>query len=204
MKINPRYIIILCIVIFLAAAVYLYMFYSKQQTENTTAQQNLNNANSNYTSALKEKTNQEELLNQTTGQIAQLQSDLLLAQQKLQEGQQVIPESIENIDYDELLFDLAHSNGLVVLSVNVNGPNETQLSDVTMFVTQINISVRGATWDILNFINDITADTDFASATIDGVTMSVQTDEVEQEDGSTIEVTTTQGDFTLSLYGYEE
>ena len=75
MKINQRYIIALVIIVFLAAFVFLYMNYSKQKSENTTAQENLNNANTAYNTALKEKTNQEDLLTQATSQIAQLQSD---------------------------------------------------------------------------------------------------------------------------------
>jgi Tfp pilus assembly protein PilO len=202
MKINRRYIILLGIVIFIAAFAFLYMNYSKQRSE--AAQQNLTNANTNYNSAIKEKAGQADLLAQTNGQIAQLQSQLAQVQQQLQTEQQIIPKSIQNIDYDELLFNLAHDNSLVVLSINVNGPDETQFEDVTMFLTVINISVRGDTWNILSFVNDIATDTNFVSSTLDGVTMSVTTEDVQVDETTTIQVTSTQGDISLSLYGYEE
>jgi hypothetical protein len=61
------------------------------------------------------------------------------------------------------------------------------------------ISVKGETSDILNFVNDLATDVNFVSGTIDGVTMTVTTEQTP--DGP---VVTTQGDISLSLYGYKE
>jgi Tfp pilus assembly protein PilO len=204
MKTSRKYIIILIIVIFIAAFAFLYMTYNKQKNENTLAQQNLTNAQTTYNTALKNKAAQEELLTETNTQIAELQSRLLLAQQQLQTEQQVIPQAIKNIDYDELLFSLAGSGGLTVLNLSVTGPAESQVNDVTMFMYTFNLSLRGETWDIINFIDKIATDASFISTVIEGVTMTVNVEEVEVDEDTTIEVRTTQGDITLSIYGLEE
>lgn len=201
MKINQRYIIALVIIIFLAAFVFLYMGNARQKRENTTAQENLNNANTAYATAIKEKSNQEDLLNQATGQIAQLQSRLIEIQLQLQEQQQVIPESIKNIDYDEILFNIADANKLQVLSLNIQGPTEVEVNGVTLFLYTFNISLSGDTPDILNYVNDVTTGDDFISAIVEGITMTVSTIEVPVDEETTIEVPITQGDITITVYG---
>jgi Tfp pilus assembly protein PilO len=200
MKINQRYVILICIVVFIIAFAFLYMSYTKQTNEHKLAQQNLDNANATYTSVTKEKAKQENLLTQANSQVAQLQSQLSQAQLQLREKQQVIPAAIENIDYNELLFNIAHTNKLLVLNINTTGPTENQVDKVSLYVTMFTISVKGETSDILNFVNDLATDTNFVSGTIDGVTMTVTTEQTP--DGETI--TTTQGDISLSLYGYGE
>ena len=204
MKISQKYIIALLIVIFIAALAFLYMTYSKQKSENTLAQQNRTNAQTTYNTALKNKAGQEELLTEANTQIAGLQSRLLQVQQQLQTEQQVIPQAIKNIDYDELLFGIARSSGLTVLNLNVNGPSEIQVNDVSMFTYTFNISLRGETWDIISFINEVATDDSFISTVIEGVTMTVNVEEVEIDEDTTIEVRTTQGDITFSIYGLEE
>ncbi len=200
MKINQRYVILLSIAVFLIAFVFLYMSYANQSRENKQAGQNLSAANTAYDVAIKEKTTQEGLLSKANSDVAQLQSQLAQVKLQLQEKQQVIPQSVPNIDYNELLFNIARSNKLEMVSINTTGPTSNQTGDVSLFVTGFTISVTGNAQDILNFINQITSDSNFVSATIDGVTMSVSTEQAE--DGTT--VTTTQGNIVLSVYGYEE
>ncbi len=200
MKINQRYVILLGIVVFLVAFVLLYMSYARQKNENTLAKQNLSTATTAYNNAVKEKANQEGLLTQANTQITDLQNQLSQAQLQLQNKQQVIPESIENIDYNELLFNIANNNKLTVVSISVAGPTENQVNEIPLYTTSFAISVKGYTQDILNYINDITKDINFVSATVDGVTMTASSEQAE--DGTT--VTTTQGDISISLYGYGE
>lgn len=201
MKINQRYIIALVIIIFLAAFVFLYMGNARQKRENTTAQDNLKNADTAYATAIKEKSNQEDLLNQATGQITQLQNRLIEIQLQLQEQQQVIPESVKNIDYDEILFNIADTNKLQVLSLNIQGPTEVAVNDVTLFIYTFNISLSGDTPDILNYVNDVTTGNYFISAIVEGITMTVSTIEVPVDEETTIEVPITQGDITITVYG---
>ena len=200
MKINQRYVILLSIAVFIIAFVFLYFSYTKQTNEQKLAKQNLASATTSLDTATKEKTNQANLLTQATIQIATLQSQLAQAQQQLQGKQQVIPAAIENIDYNEILFNIAHTNNLLVLNINTTSPTANQVDKVTLYVTTFAISVKGETSDILNFVNDLATDVNFVSGTIDGVTMTVTTEQTP--DGETI--TTTQGDISLSLYGYGE
>jgi Tfp pilus assembly protein PilO len=199
MKINQRYVILLGIAVFIIAFAFLYLSYTKQTGQQKLAKENLASATTTFNTVNKDKTNQDNLLTQANSQVAQLQSQLAQAQQQLQDKQQVIPAAIENIDYNELLFNIAHSNQLLVLNVNVNGPTENQVDKVSLYITMFTISVKGETSDILNFVNDLATDNNFVSGTIDGVTMTVTTEQTPE--GAMI---STQGDISLSLYGYGE
>ena len=90
------------------------------------------------------------------------------------------------------------------MNLNVNGPSEIQVNEVSMFMYTFNISLRGETWDIISFINEVATDESFISTVIEGVTMTVRVEEVEIDEDTTVEVRTTQGDITLSIYGLEE
>jgi Tfp pilus assembly protein PilO len=199
MKLNQRYVILLGIAVFIIAFAFLYLSYTKQTSQQKLAKENLASAAATFNTVTKEKTNQENLLTQANSQVAKLQSQLAQAQQQLQDKQQVIPSAIENIDYNEILFNIAHTNNLLVLNVNVNGPTENQVDKVTLYITMFTISVKGETSDILNFVNDLATDNNFVSGTIDGVTMTVTTEQTPEGD-----VVSTQGDISLSLYGYGE
>ena len=161
--------------------------------------QNLDSANATFTSVTKEKATQEGLLTDANDQLAKLQSQLAQAQQQLQTEQQVIPAAIENIDYNELLFNIAHTNNLIVLNINTTAATENQVDKVTLYVTMFTISVKGDTTNILSFVNDLAADINFVSSTIDGVTMTVSKEQTDEG-----EIVSTQGDISLSLYGYKE
>ena len=200
MKINQRIIIIIGIAIFLIAFVLLYMSYSKETSQQNLLKQNLTAAQSTFNSVTTNKTNQEQLLDQAKTQVAGLQSQLAQAEQQLREEQQIIPATIENINYNELLFNIAQQNRLTVVSINTNGPIQNQVDKVTLHVTMFTISVKGQTDDILAFVSDIAQDSNFVSGAINSVTMTVTTE--EGPEGEVI--TTTQGDINLSLYGYEE
>ena len=199
MKINQRIIIVIVIVVFIAAFAFLYMNYSKETSQQKLLKQNLLNAKSTLDTVTNNKASQQTLLDQAKTEVATLQSQLAQAQQQLREKQQVIPEAIENIDYNELLFNIAQQDGLKVLSINTNGPAQNQVDKVTLYVTMFTISVEGQSANILQFVSDIAQDSNFISGTIDLVTMTVTTEEGPEGELITI----TQGDINLSLYGYE-
>jgi len=101
---------------------------------------------------------------------------------------------VESIEYDERLFSIADSWGLVVSSLTASEPGQESAQDITFSVTNFAINVKGQVDDILGFVNTISIDPNFASTTIRTVNLSVPGDIDVIENAS--------ASITLTIYGY--
>ena len=120
------------------------------------------------------------------GQLAQQQSALAEAQSLLDKAKAGFPKSSESIEYDEILFSLAHGCDLEIMSLSAAEPSEKKVEDVTYFVTSFTVEVRskvanGDVSNILNFVHDLATSKDFTSTTVELVNIKVVATAVGEE-----------------------
>jgi Tfp pilus assembly protein PilO len=127
-------------------------------------------------------------------ELTQWQDKLAEATSLLAKSQAQFPGSAESIEYNEVLFEIADSCDLEVMSLTASEPSEKKVEDVTYTVTTFEVEVRGEVDDILDFIHDIATREYFTGATVELVNIKVPEAEEEEE----AELPTA----TISLVGY--
>ena len=100
----------------------------------------------------------------------------------------MFPESIESINYSEILFNIAQKYNLEVNSLKASEPNERKVENVIYAVTTIEIEVRpadprpttveafekyidDAIDNVLDFVDTVVRDGSFTNTTIEVVDM---------------------------------
>lgn len=110
-----------------------------------------------------------------------LQSELAQAETSLGESKAKFPASVENIDYVELLFEMAQARDLELMSLTTSGPVIQVVEDIGYEVTSFNLEVKGKVSDILDLVNVIATDEEFTTATVELVAIKVPEPLTSQE-----------------------
>ncbi len=200
MKFGKGAQLVLIIGVFAIASIFLYRMNLERQAE----QEAINIQLSAVQLLLPKLTSEREELE---GQLSRLQSNLAEARSALSESKPRFPRLVESIEYDEVLFQMAHDRSLEVISLTASEPSAKTVEDVAYTVTAFNVTVAGEASDsplatedefreyvsgvlidILDFISGIATGDDFTTATVESVTISVpafaetETEESEEEE----------------------
>jgi len=178
--------------------VVLYLDYSKQINLQKTEQQSLNAVQANLDKLNKNKADQNAELKTAQEQIARLKTDQLNAEQLLEDERQSLPDNVDNIDYNEILFSLADSCNVTLMSLSSSEPAAKSENGVMFIVSNYALILKGANADVLNFLHIIAVDSRFINGTINSVNTSAVEEDTPQ---GTMQYT--QADVSLSLYAYE-
>ena len=139
--------------------------------------------------------------------LTEIENKLTQATSRLKPAKAAFPTSMESIEVDEQLFRIAKDWGLEVISLTASKPDDekvkvevgdTEVGDVTYFVTSFTIAVKGEVSDILDFINTIVTRDDFNTATIEMVNIKVPEPPTEEEEAEKPSAT-----IQLVIYGYK-
>jgi hypothetical protein len=118
------------------------------------------------------------------------EDQLAAAQSSLNAKKAQFPESVQSIEYDDDLFEIADDYNVDITSITASPPTGTTVGVITYSVSTFTVVVSGAVDDILDFINALTIGEGFQLPWSAEVT-SVNTDAVSS---ATIK---------LNIYGYK-
>jgi hypothetical protein len=141
--------LILGIGIFVIAIVGLYLVYNQQKNEQQEVSQNTTTAQNTL-------------------------SETILIKENLS-VRDTFPESVESIEYDEVLFNFASDHNLEIITVTVSEPYDITVEEmateeeVTYAASTFIVSLEGDVANVLNFVNSIANGTDFNVATMEQV-----------------------------------
>ncbi len=204
MKVSKTAWLILGIGIFVIAFATLFMLHSQQSGEQEWLEDSLSAAQAALPQLISER---EDLGNQLT----QLESQLTQATSSLSSSKARFPKSVQSIEYDEALFDIAKACDLEIVKLTASEPSAEEVEDVTYAITSFEVTVRAAkspphsmteayidktVANILDFINTIATDGYFTNATIELVNMEAP--EPGEEEAESPEAT-----IKLVIYGYK-
>jgi len=112
-------------------------------------------------------------------QLPQLESELAQAESLLNGVKARFPESVESIEYDEVLFEIADDCDLEITNLTASEPSDEEIEGITYSITSFEVEVEGTVAHILDFINTIATseyspnETNFINAIIKEVNMEV-------------------------------
>lgn len=183
--------------IFAGAVFILYQTYSGQIKQQDELNTSLAAAQGSLPKLLSDRTSLE-------NQLAQWTANLTEAKSALNQAQARFPGLVESIEYDEQLFQIADMFDLVITSLSATEPVNQKIQNVTFSMTNFSLSISGEVTDILGFINTLTTDEAFATATIETVDMSVPVpvSTTENLTGQTETVAPT-ADIAFIIYSYK-
>ena len=180
MRLSKTAWLILGIGIFVIAMGSLYFLYSRQGDEQEQLNDSLSVAQATLPTLVSEKedwesqlTQGESRLTQQESQLTQRESQLAQATSLLDTTQASFPESVESIEYDELLFNFAHGCNLTITKLTASEPSDEMIEDITYSVTSFTVDVKGEVANILDFINAIVTSEDFTCATAELVNINI-------------------------------
>jgi Tfp pilus assembly protein PilO len=188
MRLSRTAWLILVIGILVIALGSLYTVYSRQVSEQQGLAASLSQAQARLPKVIADRQAAEAELTQWQGKLAEATS--LLAKSQAQ-----FPGSAESIEYGEVLYEIADSCDLEVMSLTASEPSEKKVEDVTYTVTTFEVEVRGEVDDILDFISDIATREYFTGATVELVNIKVP-EPAEGEEETELPTA------TISLVGY--
>jgi uncharacterized protein YggL (DUF469 family) len=110
-------------------------------------------------------------------QLPDQQSKLAEAQSLLFKTQAIFPELTENIEYDEVLAELAHDYDLELMSMAAEGPQEEELEGVICMVISFEVQVRGEVSNMLDMVNAIAMDERLATASVELANITTRIEE---------------------------
>lgn len=203
MKLGKTAWYILGIGILVIALGSLYMLYRGQVDEQERLNDALAVAQATAPKLAKERANLESTLTELEDKLAQAAS-------QMKKARAVFPtSSVESIEVDELLFQIADTWDLDITSLTASEPRDKKIKvevedikveDVTYLVTSFTVNVRGkapesvfeteeehkayideTVGDILDFINTIVTHEDFNTATVELVNMKAPEPLTEEE-----------------------
>ncbi len=190
MKISRVTWIILGVVVFGAALGVLYMLYAGQTREQDTLKDSLAANQAMLPKLDTERRSWQSQLADLQDQLAERQSELVAANQALAEARTGWPDAAESIEYDETLFRIASGWHLQVESLTAGEKQTRAVQGVTFGTatftvvvstpeikatesTEYQDKVYGVINDILSYIDSLAKQKEFATATIDSVSMTV-------------------------------
>jgi hypothetical protein len=127
------------IAILVVALVSLYVVYSRQSGEREDLNARLAAAQA--------------LLPVLTANTQDLENQLVSAKSSLDASQAQFPESVESIEYDDDLFEIADDYNVEITSLTASPPTGTAVGTITYTVSSFAVVVSGAVDDILDFID---------------------------------------------------
>ena len=203
MKLSRTAWLILGIGIFVIAFATLYMVYSRQSGEQEQLNSSLSAAQAQLPKLIAERGDLED-------QLSQWESELAEATLSLNKSKAEFPKSVESIEYDEALFDIADGCDLEILSLTASKPRDKKVEDITYATTTFVVKVEPAesppdplttayideaVANILDMVNTIATSEQFTSATAELVNINIPEPE---EEGKKPEAT-----IRLVIYGYQ-
>ena len=214
--------LILAIGIFVVAGIFLNQMHAKQKEETEQLNTQLAAAQLLVPKLIADK---EDL----DGQLAQMQADLSDAQLVLDENKAKFPNDAESIEYDELIFEIAHDRDLDIDTLAASEAAQYSVDNVEFNVTSFTITLKGnaegesftsaqeyraftyqTVMDILDFISAVAEGPDFSTTTIESVDIDLPeplTDddilEMEGEEGGGY-YDTASATIRVDVYSYEE
>lgn len=162
MKLSKKVQLIVIIVIFAVVLSILFALYSRQAGEQGQLNERLDRAQTLLPGLAANKQS-------LTDQLAQAQSSFNTSQEQF-------PESVESIEYDDDLFEIADDCNVVLNHVTASKPTNKKVGTVTYSASTFTMAVAGSIYDILEFIYAIRTGDDFRlpwSAEVNGVNMNV-------------------------------
>ncbi|HEX73771.1 MAG TPA: hypothetical protein G4N93_01295 [Dehalococcoidia bacterium] len=192
MRISKTAKLILGIGVFIIAVGVLGWVYLEQRGE----QQRLDNSLSLAQSTLPTVTSQREGLE---SRLTEVDTKLAEAELLLDGTKASFPESVESIEYDETIFDIADDCNLKIINLTASEPRDKEDEDITYYITSFEVEVEGTVAHILNFIETIATsdfspgETSFVNAYIEAVSMSIPEPGEDEQPSANI---------SLAIYGY--
>jgi hypothetical protein len=188
MKLGRTAWLVLGIGIFAIAFVFLYMASSRQLSEQADIKSSLALAQNSLPKLISQREVLASQLSQQQSQISLNQSTLVAAEAVLSKAKAMFPESIESINYSEILFSIAQKYKLEVNSLKASEPNERKVENIIYAVTTLEIEVRpadprpttveafakyidDAVDNVLDFVDTVVRDGSFTNTTIEVVDM---------------------------------
>jgi len=165
--------LILGIGILVIAFVGLYVVQTQQGDEQEQLNDSLSVAQATLPTLVSEKEDWESQLTQLESQLTRLKSELTQATLLLSKTAASFPESVESIEYDELLFNFARDCNLRITTLIASEPGTEGVEDITYSVTSFTVDVRGEVANVLDFINAIVTSEDFTCATAELVNINI-------------------------------
>ena len=167
--------------VFIIAFGTLFMLHSQQSGEQEWLEDSLSVAQALWPQLISEREDLEDQLTQWEGELAKATSSLSSSKARF-------PKSVQSIEYDEALFDIADDCDLQIIKITASEPRDKKVEDITYTTTTFEVVVRSeesppstvgefetyideTVDNILEFINIIATDEDFANATIELVNM---------------------------------
>jgi cell division protein FtsB len=181
MKLSRTALLVLLVGVFVIVFGTLVVVHSRQSGEREQLNESLVAANARLPKVVSERGALED-------QLAQRQNELNDAQSALSRAQSRLSMPVESIEYDEVLFSIAHDCDLEVKDLSVDKPSKEKVEDITYMVTTFEVEVRAArpcpataagfeayiddTVDnILAFVDSVAKSEDFTNATVAVVDM---------------------------------
>lgn len=162
MKLSKKVLLIVVIVIFAVALGILFSIYDGQAKEREELNDRMSQA--------------QILLPGLTDNREEKEDDLTQAEWLLEASQAQFPESVESIEYDDDLFEIADDCNVGLTKVTASKPTNKTVGTVTYSVSTFTVVVKGSIDNILEFIYAIRTGDDFQlpwSAEVTGVNMNV-------------------------------
>jgi len=141
MKLSRKVGLIVGAVILVAALVSLYIIYSGQAGERGDLQDRLSEAQTRLPTLTKQKQD--------------LEDQLAQAESLLDTSEAQFPESVESIEYDDDLFEIADDCNVDITKITASPPSGRTVGAVTYSVSSFVIGVSGSAENILTFINAV-------------------------------------------------
>lgn len=150
----------------------------------------------------------------TESELAQLKDDLDELENKLTQATSLLdrtrvsfPESVESIEYDEELFNIADRWDLEIIKLTSTEPIDKEVESVVYSVASFMVTIEGEVDDILDFVSTIAGDEDFTSTTVEFVNVTIPEPLTEKEKGLLSqkrieEMEKPSATIKLDIYGY--
>ena len=210
MRLSRTARLILGIGIFIIAFATLYTIYSRQSGEGEQLAASLSAAQALLPQLVAEREDLED-------QLSQWESELAKAASSLNTNKARLSKSVESIECDEILFDIADDCDLEIFELTASEPGDKKIEDITYAVTTFEVKVRPVesppatlgnfetyieetVANMLDFVSTIATGADFTNATIEVVDIeNLEPPDEEQLEGADKPEATIE----LVIYGYQ-
>ncbi len=170
LKLSRTAWLILSIGIFVVALGGLFMVYRGQVAQ----QQELNSKLSQAQATLPPLVSQREELE---SQLAGLENDMAQTTSLLESARAKFPESVDGIEYGEVLFNIAENSDLKIVTLTASGTEDEEVDGIIYSITLFEVVVKGEVDDVLDFVHVISTSDGFTTTTgelIDFTTTTVE------------------------------
>ena len=177
MKLSRKVWLIIVIVIFAVALGILFWIYSGQAEERSQLNDRMSRAQT--------------LLPGLVDNREEKEDELATAQSSLNAYQAKFPRSVESIEYEDDLFEIAEDCNVDIATITASPPAGKTVGSITYYISSFVVRVSGSIDDILDFIYALRIGDEFQlpwSAEVNGVQLSV--------DGGAATI-------NLAIYGYK-